>query len=114
TLGVLEATSLLAGIVTDTKSFSVRTGSRTFEAASFLRRNGADATLIQQLMKDDLSGYLKKADIIRNTKIVRKHFAVAVAHPGERYPQLLIAQVADTLLNMQGIVASFVVSERPD
>ena len=113
-LGVLEATAMLAGIVTDTKSFSVRTGSRTFEAASFLRRNGADSTLIQRLLKDDLQGYLKKADIIRHAKIVHKHFAVAVTQPGQRYPQLLIAQVADTLLNMQGVVASFVVCERPD
>lgn len=113
-LGVLESTALLAGIVTDTKSFSVRTGSRTFEAASFLRRNGADSSLIQRLMKDDLPGYLMKADIIRNTKIVHKHFAVAVTQPGQRHPQLLIAQVADTILNMQGIIASFVVSERPD
>ncbi|HZG57297.1 DHH family phosphoesterase [Paenibacillus sp.] len=113
-LGVLEATAMLAGIVTDTKSFSVRTGSRTFEAASYLRRNGADAALIQRLLKDDLPGYLMKADIIRHARIVHKHFAVAVTQPGQRYPQLLIAQVADTLLNMQGIVASFVVCERPD
>ncbi|HZG74367.1 MAG TPA: DHH family phosphoesterase [Paenibacillus sp.] len=113
-LGVLESTAMLAGIVTDTKSFSVRTGSRTFEAASFLRRNGADSSLIQRLLKDDLPGYLMKADIIRHARIVHKHFAVAVTQPGQRYPQLLIAQVADTLLNMQGIVASFVVCERPD
>ncbi|MCI3924766.1 DHH family phosphoesterase [Paenibacillus sp. TRM 82003] len=113
-LGVLESTALLAGIVTDTKSFSVRTGSRTFEAASFLRRNGADSALIQRLLKDDLAGYLMKADIIRHAKIVRKHYAVAVTQQGQRHSQLLIAQVADTLLNMQGVVASFVVSERPD
>lgn len=113
-LGVLEATSMLAGIVTDTKSFSVRTGSRTFEAASYLRRNGADSTLIQRLLKDDLPGYLMKADIIRHARIVHKHYALAVTQPGQRYPQLLIAQVADTLLNMQGVVASFVVSERSD
>lgn len=113
-LGVLESTALLAGIVTDTKSFSVRTGSRTFEAASFLRRNGADSSLIQRLMKDDLPGYLMKAEMIRHAKIVHKHYAVAVTQPGQRYSQLLIAQVADTLLNMQGVVASFVVSERPD
>ena len=113
-LGVLESTAILAGIVTDTKSFSVRTGSRTFEAASFLRRNGADSALIQRLMKDDLQEYMLKSDIIRHAKLVHKHFAVAVTRPGERYPQLLIAKVADTLLNMQGVVASFVVSERPD
>jgi c-di-AMP phosphodiesterase-like protein len=113
-VGVLESTALLAGIVTDTRSFSVRTGSRTFEAASFLRRNGADSNVIQRLLKDDLSDYLKKADIMRNAQIVRKHYVVATTAPGQRYAQLLIAQVADTLLNMHGIVASFVVSERSD
>jgi cyclic-di-AMP phosphodiesterase len=113
-LGVFEATALLAGMVTDTKSFSVRTGARTFEAASFLRRSGADSELIQRLMKDDLEGYLQKSNIIRHAKIVDEHFAVAVAEPGQKNPQLLIAQVADTLLNMRGIAASFVISERPD
>jgi len=113
-IGVLEATAMLAGIITDTKSFAVRTGARTFEAASFLRRNGADASLIQRLMKDDLQGFLKKSEIIRNTKIVYKHYAVAVSNPGAQYTQLMIAQVADTLLNMQGIAASFVISERTD
>lgn len=113
-IGSLEATAMLAGIVTDTKSFYVRTGARTFEAASFLRRNGADSSLIQWLMKDDLQGYLRKADIIRNTQIIRGRYAVAVAESGQQYPQLLIAQVADTLLNMRGIAASFVISERPD
>lgn len=105
---------MLAGIVTDTKSFSVRTGSRTFEAASFLRRNGADAALIQRLMKDDLQGYLRKSEIIRQTRIVNKHYAVAITKPGDQYTQLMIAQVADTLLNMQGVTASFVISERTD
>jgi c-di-AMP phosphodiesterase-like protein len=113
-IGVLESTILLAGIVTDTKSFSVRTGSRTFEAASYLRRSGADSTLIQRLLKDDLEDYLKKANIIRYAQILHKCYAIAVTAAGERHSQLLIAQVADTLLNMQGIEASFVVSERPD
>lgn len=114
TLDVFESTALLAGIVTDTKSFSVRTGARTFEAASFLRRNGADSGLIQQLLKDDLQDYLQKADIIRHAQIVHERFAIAAAEPGEKHSQLLIAQVADTLLNMKGITASFVVSERQD
>ena len=57
---VLEATMLLAGIVVDTKSFSLRTGARTFEAASYLRRNGADSALIQTLLKEDLDSYIEK------------------------------------------------------
>lgn len=110
----LEATVLLAGVVVDTKSFSLRTGARTFEAASFLRRNGADPVLIQRMMQEDLRSYISKAEIIRNTDIAHDHIALAVADENKKYPQLLIAQVADTLLNMTGIMASFVISRRPD
>jgi c-di-AMP phosphodiesterase-like protein len=114
TMEALEATVLLAGIVVDTKSFSLRTGARTFEAASFLRRNGADSTLILQLMKEDLDSYIEKAEIIKHTQTLYDHVALAVAEPGRKYSQLMIAQVADTLLNMTEIMASFVISERPD
>ncbi|KIL39610.1 hypothetical protein SD70_18975 [Gordoniibacillus kamchatkensis] len=111
---VLEATALLAGIVIDTKSFSLRTGARTFEAASYLRRSGADSALIQRLLKEDLEGYIQKAEIIRSTEILYEHIALAAAEPGRKYSQLMIAQVADTLLNMTDITASFVIAERPD
>lgn len=114
TMEVLEATVLLAGIVVDTKSFSLRTGARTFEAASYLRRNGADSGLIQQLLKEDLDSYIDKAEIIKHTEIIYEHIALAVAEPKRKYSQLMIAQVADTLLNMTNIMASFVISERPD
>jgi c-di-AMP phosphodiesterase-like protein len=114
TMEVMEATALLAGIVVDTKSFSLRTGARTFEAASFLRRNGADSALIQRLLKEDLDSYIRKAEIVRNTEILYGHIALAVAEPNRKYSQLMIAQVADTLLNMTDIMASFVVAERND
>ncbi|MFD0716142.1 DHH family phosphoesterase [Paenibacillus sp. GCM10027626] len=113
-LDVREATSLLAGITVDTKSFSLRTGSRTFEAASFLRRNGADSTLIQRMLKEDLAEYIKKAEMIRHAEIVYEHIAIAVTEPGQKYSQLLIAQSADTLLNMTDVLASFVIGERTD
>lgn len=113
-LDAREATALLAGITVDTKSFSMRTGSRTFEAASFLRRNGADPTLIQKMLKEDLEEYIKKAEIIRGAEVFMDYIAIAVADPGKPVPQLLIAQSADTLLNMTGIKASFVVAQRPD
>jgi c-di-AMP phosphodiesterase-like protein len=113
-MDVLEATSLLAGIVVDTKSFSLRTGARTFEAASFLRRNGADSALIQRMLKEDLEQYIRKAEIIKHAEIIYEHIAVATTATGRKYPQLLIAQVADTLINMTDIMASFVVSERTD
>lgn len=111
---VLEATVLLAGIVVDTKSFSLRTGSRTFEAASFLRRNGADSALILRMLKEDLQEYMKKSEIIKHAEIIYEHIAIAVTEPNHKYSQLLIAKVADTLLNMTDIMASFVISERPD
>jgi c-di-AMP phosphodiesterase-like protein len=110
----LEATALLAGIVVDTKSFSYRTGSRTFEAASFLRRSGADSAMIQRMLQEDLDSYLQKSEIIRNTVILYDHIALAVARSNRQYPQLTIAKVADTLLNMTGILASFVICERTD
>ncbi|MFC5469393.1 DHH family phosphoesterase [Cohnella suwonensis] len=113
-LDVREATALLAGITVDTKSFAFRTGSRTFEAASFLRRNGADSVLIQRMLKEDLEEYIRKAEIIRNAETYRDCIAIAVADAGKQVPQLLIAQSADTLLNMTGIKASFVIGMRPD
>jgi c-di-AMP phosphodiesterase-like protein len=113
-LEVMEATIILAGIVVDTKSFSHRTGSRTFEAASFLRRNGADGSLIQMLMKEDLASYIEKSEIIKHTEIIYGQIALAVAEPSRKNTQLMIAQVADTLLSITDIVASFVISERLD
>ncbi|MCG7408366.1 DHH family phosphoesterase [Paenibacillus sp. ACRRX] len=113
-LSVLEATCLLAGMTVDTKHFTLRTGSRTFDAASFLRRHGADTSLIQKMLKEDLSEYVQKAEVIRHTEMVYEHIAIAVTEPERKFSQLLIAQVADTLLNMTGVLASFVISERPD
>ncbi|MFD1954634.1 DHH family phosphoesterase [Paenibacillus thailandensis] len=113
-LDVREATALLAGITVDTKSFSLRTGARTFEAASFLRRSGADSTLVQRMMKEDLDEYVRKAEMIKNAEVVYNHISIAVTEPGVKYPQLMIAQAADTLLNMTDILASFVIAERPD
>ncbi|MBG9793014.1 hypothetical protein ABD76_11155 [Paenibacillus dendritiformis] len=113
-LSMLEATALLAGITVDTKHFTLRTGSRTFDAASFLRRQGADPLLVQRVLKQDLDEYIEKAEIIRRAEMLYGHIAVAVTEPGRKYSQLLIAQVADTLLNMTDVLASFVISERPD
>jgi c-di-AMP phosphodiesterase-like protein len=113
-MDVLEATALLAGITMDTKSFSLRTGARTFEAASFLRRNGADTALIQRLLKEDLETFVRKAEIIKHAEVIYNHIALAVTEPNKKHSQLLIAQVADTLLNMTDIMASFVISERQD
>lgn len=113
-LDVREATALLAGITVDTKSFAMRTGSRTFEAASFLRRNGADSTMIQRMLKENLEEYVRKAEIIRHAEMYCDDIAIAVATNAQPVTQLLIAQAADTLLNMSGVRASFVVAMRTD
>ncbi|MRN53876.1 DHH family phosphoesterase [Paenibacillus monticola] len=113
-LSPLEATMLLAGITVDTKHFALHTGSRTFEAAGFLRRIGADTILIQRMLKEDLQEYISKAEIIKHARMVYDHIALVVTAPGMKIPQLLIAQTADTLLGMTNVVASFVISERPD
>ncbi|MDT8862809.1 DHH family phosphoesterase [Alkalihalobacillus sp. MEB130] len=110
----LEATALLAGIIVDTKSFAVRTGARTFDAASFLRSNGADTALVQTLLKEDLEHYIKRSKLVESAEYYRKGLAIATAGEEETYSQIIIAQAADTLLNMRDIVASFVISKRKD
>ncbi|CAM3587689.1 MULTISPECIES: DHH family phosphoesterase [Brevibacillus] len=110
----LIATALLAGIVVDTKSFAFRTGSRTFEAASFLRRNGADTAAVQRLLKEDLNQYVKRARIIMNTESYRDNMAIAIGDVTEEYTQVQVAQAAEQLLTLSGIQASFVVARRAD
>ncbi|WP_099158997.1 DHH family phosphoesterase [Virgibacillus ndiopensis] len=113
-LKMLEATALLAGIIVDTKSFTLRTGSRTFDAASYLRSKGADTVLVQQFMKEDLDVYIKRSKLVERAKVYRHSIAISKGEPGEVYGSVLIAQAADTLLTMSGINASFVISERND
>ena len=85
-----EAEALLAGIVLDTKNFTMRTGGRTFEAAAFLRRSGADTGEVKRLFQNDLSGTIAKYDIIQNAKLYRDHIAIAVVDhtrgPGDSGP----------------------------
>ena len=102
----IEAKSLLAGICLDTKSFNVRTGERTFEAAAFLRRMGADTVDVKKLMQSDLHHTVAKYDIIRAANIYRPELAIAaLEHTTTR---ILAAQAADELLNIAGISTSFV------
>ena len=84
----LEATALLAGIIVDTRSFAVRTGARTFDAASFLRANGADTALVQKLLKEDLASYVKRAKLVENAYLYREGYAIAVAPDDHVYDQL--------------------------
>src|SRR5690625_2332769 len=111
---MLEATALLAGIIVDTKSFTLRTGSRTFDAASYLRSKGADTVLVQRFMKEDLDIYIKRSKLVERAEVYRDTIAISKAPDGENYGQILIAQAADTLLTMSGVNASFVICERDD
>ncbi|WP_101841907.1 DHH family phosphoesterase [Halobacillus sp. Marseille-P3879] len=113
-LSMLEATSLLSGIIVDTKAFTLRTGSRTFDAASYLRSKGADTVLVQKFMKEDLDVYVRRSRLIEKADIYRDGIAISAGESGELYGPVVIAQAADTLLTMTGIVCSFVISERKD
>lgn len=113
-LSMLEATAMLAGIIVDTKSFTLRTGSRTFEAASYLRSNGADTVLVQRLLKEDLETYMERAKIVETVEFVADGIAIARGEEGKIYSPVLIAQTADILLTMKDVNASFVVAERTE
>lgn len=113
-LSKLEATALLSGIIVDTKSFSLRTGARTFEAASFLRTNGADTVLVQRLLKEDVNTYITRSKIIQTVQFVYPKIAVAHGEDNISYDPVLIAQTADILLTMKDVSASFVIAHRQD
>ena len=102
----MEARALLAGIVLDTKNFSVRTGSRTFEAAAFLRRAGADTVDVKKLFQNDLDSTVSRYQIVQAARLYRNEIAIAALDYTVTRP--LAAQAADELLNIRGITASFV------
>lgn len=106
----VEADALMAGIMLDTKNFTYKAGVRTFEAASFLRRMGADSTHVVQVFKDDIKTFSQRADIIKAAEFTDKGVAISVCPEGVDNPQLLIAQAANELLNIKGVEASFVLS----
>jgi c-di-AMP phosphodiesterase-like protein len=113
-IDMLDATALLAGIIVDTKSFTLRTGSRTFDAASYLRGKGADTVLVQKFMKEDIKTYIERSKLIESVSFYKKGIAIAVGRSGKVHNQVLIAQAADTLLAMDGVVASFVIAMRSE
>jgi len=106
----IEAEALLAGIFIDTKSFSFQTGVRTFEAASWLRKVGADTTNTRQLFQDDMESFLVRAEVVKRAKFYRTNIAISAIPDDAKTPSLSAAQAADELLNIRGITASFVLS----
>ena len=108
----IEADCLYAGIVIDTNNFTTRAGVRTFEAAAFLRRSGADVTRVRKLLRDDLKSYQARADAVRTAHIYRNCFAISTC-PSENLdsPTVVGAQAANELLNIAGVKASFVLTQ---
>ena len=111
----VEADCLYSGIMIDTNNFMTKTGVRTFEAAAFLRRNGADVTRVRKLFREDASEYMAKAKTIRDTMIYRNDYAISICDgSGCQSPTIVAAQAANELLNINGVKASFVFTEYQD
>ena len=110
----IEATALLAGITVDTKSFSLRTGTRTFDAASYLRSVGADETVIQNVLKENIDSFIQRNHLIETITMVNGNMAVCFGEEDKSYDPVIVAQAADTLLSLDNVEASFVISKRPD
>lgn len=110
----IEADALLAGITIDTKNFVSKAGVRTFEAAAFLRRNGADSTRVRMLFQDDMEIYKVRAAAIKEAEIWDDNLAVADVNGAVPHANIVAAQVADELLNIKGIEASFVLTPQDE
>ena len=109
-MDVCEAEALYSGIFMDTKGFTFKTGVRTFEAASYLRKMGVDPVNVRRLFRNDLDTYIQKSRIISRAKVYRQNIAIAVCDDIGRDTQLVVAQAADELLNIKGIEAAFVLA----
>ncbi len=106
----IETEALYAGIVVDTKNFIFKTGVRTFEAASYLRRQGADTVSVKQLFQNDLKTYITISNIVKDAEVVYDNIAISICPNNIKGAQLIAAQAADQLLSLSGLVAAFVLS----
>ncbi len=109
-LSVQEAEALYCGIYLDTKGFTFKTGARTFEAAAYLRKMGVDPVGVHKLFRNDLSLYIQKSRVNSMAKVYRDNIAIAVCDEPSKNIQLVVAQAADDLLDINGIEASFVLA----
>lgn len=107
-----EADCLYSGIMIDTNNFMTKTGVRTFEAAAYLRRAGADVTRVRKLFRDDVMEYKAKADAVSQAEIYRNFYALSFCNSDDiQSPTIVGAQAANELLNIKGIKASFIMTE---
>lgn len=108
----IEADCIYSGIMIDTNNFMTKTGVRTFEAAAYLRRNGADVTRVRKLFRNDMSDYKARAEAVRHAEVFFNAFAISkFASEGIESPTIVGAQAANELLNINGIKASFVLTD---
>lgn len=104
------AEALLAGITLDTKNFTFKTGVRTFEAAAFLRKYGADTIAVKTLFQGDMETFVVRAEALNKVKVIEDKIAITFCQKPMSNPQLVASQIADELLNLKGIQASFVIA----
>ncbi len=110
-LDPVEADALFAGIIVDTKNFVIKTGVKTFEAAAFLRRNGADVIRVRKFFMNDMETYKARASAVKEAIVYRDTMAISVSPSDVTNPTLVAAQAADELLNIAGVKASFVLTD---
>ena len=107
-----EADCMYSGIMVDTNNFMTKTGVRTFEAAAFLRRSGADVTRVRKMFREDAQEYKARADAVSQAEIYRQYFAISTCVAEDLpSPTVIGAQAANELLNIKGIKASFVLTD---
>lgn len=114
-LEACEADCMYAGILIDTNNFMTKSGVRTFEAAAYLKRSGAETTRVRKMLRNDMTSYKAKAEVVRHAEVYRGSFAISIC-PAEHVenPTIVGAQAANELLNISGIRASFVLTEFQD
>ena len=110
-LKAVEADSLYAGIMIDTNNFMTKTGVRTFEAAAFLRRNGANVTRVRKLFRNDIKEYKARAETVQHAELYRGKFAISVSPKDVENPTVTGAQAANELLNIDKVKAAFILTE---
>ena len=113
-LNKTEATALLAGIIVDTNNFTSRTGSRTFDAASYLKSRGANMQQIQQLLKEDFTRVQQRNELVDQMEFIEPNLAVVQAAEDKQYDNVIASQAADALLALKQVEASFVIFNRLD
>ncbi|MCF6515569.1 hypothetical protein GSH19_05300 [Lactobacillus sp. S2-2] len=110
----LEATAMLAGIAVDTQSFSIRTGTRTFDAASYLRSAGADSDELQMYLKENYNDYMSRNHLVSMMEIINEDVGIITGEEDKTYDPVIAAQAADSMLNVDGIKSSYSITERGD